>query len=122
MECISRMLITMPLLMFILTPFMNELDYKPQSINTCFQNVISVFVVQIAYQDYAAYLMTSETSLTDLNEKTDENYTMDRFRGNIIVSGIDEPWQEVHAILYLMNTCSSLYLHDNYVITFSLPF
>ena len=66
--------------------------------------------------------MTSETSLTDLNEKTDENYTMDRFRGNIIVSGIDEPWQEVHAILYFMNTCSSQYLHDNYVNTFSLPF
>jgi hypothetical protein len=48
---------------------------------------------QVSFADGFPYLLTSESSLADLNEKLDHPVGMQRFRANLIISGND-PWSE----------------------------
>ena len=54
-------------------------------------------VCQVAYHDYGPYLLVSETSMDDVNKLSGEDSDMkiSRFRGNIVIEGIQVPWEEV---------------------------
>jgi uncharacterized protein len=54
----------------------------------------------VSFADGYPFLLTSESSLADLNERVEKNgrskgnLPMSRFRPNIVVSGADKPWAE----------------------------
>ena len=41
-----------------------------------------------------AFMLTSESSLKDLNSRLKRHVTLDRFRSNIVVRGVKQPYDE----------------------------
>ncbi|KAH7060398.1 MOSC domain-containing protein [Macrophomina phaseolina] len=50
----------------------------------------------VTFQDCAAYLVVSQTSLHDVSARLPDGVEMDvtKFRPNIVIEGADEPWEE----------------------------
>ncbi|MPC17558.1 Mitochondrial amidoxime reducing component 2 [Portunus trituberculatus] len=49
---------------------------------------------KVLYADTCAFMLTSETSLADLNSRLERPITLDWFRSNIVVRGVKEPYDE----------------------------
>jgi len=49
---------------------------------------------QVGFADGFPYLITTMSSLRDLNQRLDNPVTMERFRPNLIIEGDLEPWSE----------------------------
>ncbi len=49
---------------------------------------------QLAFQDGSPLLICSQTSLAEFNESRTSLIGMDRFRPNIVLSGLEDPWVE----------------------------
>lgn len=54
---------------------------------------LDVFGQDVSFTDAAPILVTSTSSLDWIRERAAEDFTMDRFRPNLVVSGF-EPWEE----------------------------
>ena len=54
---------------------------------------LDVFEQRAPFSDAAPILVTTEASLNWLRERADEDFTMDRFRPNLVVRG-GQPWDE----------------------------
>lgn len=54
---------------------------------------LDVFGQSVSFTDAAPILVTSASSLDWIRERASEDFTMDRFRPNLVVSGF-EPWEE----------------------------
>mmetsp|Transcript_4948 Transcript_4948/g.13830 ORF Transcript_4948/g.13830 Transcript_4948/m.13830 type:complete len:322 (+) Transcript_4948:127-1092(+) len=50
--------------------------------------------LETAFSDGFPFLLTSTESLADLNQQMDKAVPMNRFRPNIVVSGLEGPWVE----------------------------
>ena len=50
----------------------------------------------VSFADGYASLLVTEESLAELNTRTSESVPMSRFRPNIVVSGVAQPWAEDH--------------------------
>ena len=64
-----------------------RLVYKVQSVKRKTDLDYSAEGEEVGFADAFQFLITSETSLEDLNERLDEAVPMERFRTNIVVSG-----------------------------------
>ena len=51
--------------------------------------------MKVQFADFAPYLLTTESSLEKLNSVLSYPVTMDRFRPNIVIGGVLEPYAEV---------------------------
>ena len=60
----------------------------------CKNQVFSLCLCKAAFGDFAPYLICSEASLDALNEELPSPVTMERFRANIVINGL-EAWEEV---------------------------
>uniref|UniRef100_A0A061SB27 Mosc domain-containing protein n=2 Tax=Tetraselmis sp. GSL018 TaxID=582737 RepID=A0A061SB27_9CHLO len=49
---------------------------------------------ETAFADAFPFLLASAESLADLNRRLEKDLPMDRFRPNIVVEGLSEPWEE----------------------------
>lgn len=49
---------------------------------------------RVLYADTCAFMLTSETSLADLNDRLERPVTLDWFRSNIVVCGVTQPYDE----------------------------
>lgn len=59
-----------------------------------FFSAIYIAFIQVRYASFAAYHMTTESSLVALNKILSNPVGMDRFRANVIIGGT-EPFAEV---------------------------
>lgn len=50
--------------------------------------------MQVIYADTCAFLLTTETSLADLNLRLPRPVTLDWFRSNIVVRAVDKAYDE----------------------------
>ena len=57
-------------------------------------SAIYIAFIQVGYASFAAYHMTTESSLVALNKILPNPVGMDRFRANVIIGGT-EPFAEV---------------------------
>lgn len=51
-------------------------------------------MIATAFADAAPYLLASEESFEDVNERLEEKLEIVRFRPNIVVKGVEKAWDE----------------------------
>lgn len=56
--------------------------------------MLFIAFIQVGYASFAAYHMTTESSLVALNKILPTSVGMDRFRANVVIGGT-EPFAEV---------------------------
>jgi hypothetical protein len=74
--------------------YMDESTFRPVNPSYATNNE------QVSFADGFPFLLISEASLQDLNQRLDEPVPMNRFRPNLVVSGCEafaeDDWREIH--------------------------
>jgi uncharacterized protein len=69
-------------------------DPRPIIINQPPSTAQDGAVITTAFADAGPYLLVSEESFDDLNARLEEKLEIVRFRPNILVRGVEKPWDE----------------------------
>lgn len=106
-----------PVINEVLSRFLNtsvRLVYMPES---TFRNVDPAFAIssknRVSFADGYPFLITTESSLEDLNKRLGQSFLMNRFRPNLVLSG-SKPYEEDHwkairigtILFHLVKPCS----------------